>query len=212
MESSSAPARRPYHSPVRQRQAAATRQRVLETARTLFVTRGYAGTTLEAIAAAAGVSPKTVSAAFGSKRRVLAALVSPAAVGDRYQQLVGQLRTEPEPRRRVELAARLARQLHQALRPEFELLRGAGALLGDVADVARQVQERRRQNVERLIASLATQGALRHDRSPEEATDEVCALTGYDLFRALVVELGWEPERYEEWLADVLRQRLLPPG
>jgi len=214
MESSSQaqPVSRPYHSPARERQAAATRQRMLAAARTLFAGRGYAGTTLEAIAAAAGVSPKTVSAAFGSKRGILAALVSPDVLGARYPQLVGQLRTAQEPRRRVELAARLARQINEALSPEFELLRGADFVLGEPAEVARQVQERRRQNVARLVAYLADQGALRRDRAPDEAADEVCALTGYDLYRALVVDLGWTPDRYEAWLADVLRERLLPPA
>jgi TetR/AcrR family transcriptional regulator, regulator of cefoperazone and chloramphenicol sensitivity len=69
-------ARRPYHSPTRQRQAEDTRRRILDAARALFREAGYAGTTLDAIAAAAGVSPKTVSA-FGSKRGLLAALSIP---------------------------------------------------------------------------------------------------------------------------------------
>lgn len=213
MESSSrpGPVRRPYHSPLRARQAEATRQRILDAARRLLASRGYAGTTLDAIAAAAAVSPKTVSAVFGAKRDILVALLSPVASGERYGQLVDQLRAAPEPRHRVEFAAQIARQVYVALGPEFELLRGAGAVASELAEVARQVQARRRQNVARLVSFLGEHGVLRRERSPEEVTDEVCALTGYDLYRALVVECGWAPERYEAWLTEILRQRLLRP-
>src|SRR6266568_126596 len=54
--------KRPYHSRARQRQAEETRQRILAATRDLFASRGYAGTTLEAVAQIAEVSPKTVSA------------------------------------------------------------------------------------------------------------------------------------------------------
>lgn len=205
-----APGRRPYHSPTRQRQAADTRRRILDVARALFRDAGYAGTTLDAIAAAAGVSPKTV-AAFGSKRGLLAALVDPVASGRRFQELLGDLRAATDPRRRVKLAARLTRQVYEAWAPEFDLLRGAGAVAPELAEVARQVGARRRQNQARLIAYLSDQGVLRGGLAPEEATDVLWALTGYDLYRALVVECSWAPERYEAWLADILIQRLLAP-
>jgi hypothetical protein len=42
--------KRSYHSRVRQRQAEETRRRILTAARELFESRGYAATTLEAIA------------------------------------------------------------------------------------------------------------------------------------------------------------------
>jgi AcrR family transcriptional regulator len=60
--------KRAYHSPIRQRQTEETRQKMLAASRTLFLQRGYAGTTTEAIAEEVGVSPRTVLAAFGSKR------------------------------------------------------------------------------------------------------------------------------------------------
>jgi AcrR family transcriptional regulator len=69
-------ARRRYHSPARQRQAKDTRRRILDAARDLFRRHGYAGTTLDAIAGAAGFSPKTVVAAFTSKRGILGAFFS----------------------------------------------------------------------------------------------------------------------------------------
>ena len=47
--------RRAYNSPRRQQQAAATRRTILEAAERLFLQDGYPATTMEAIAAEAGV-------------------------------------------------------------------------------------------------------------------------------------------------------------
>ena len=70
--------KRPYYSRARQRQAEETRRRILAATRELFESRGYVGTTLEAIAEVAEVSPKTVAAVFGSKRGILAEVVKAA--------------------------------------------------------------------------------------------------------------------------------------
>src|SRR5713226_9190968 len=94
--SQSSEGKRPYHSRVRQRQAEETYQRLLAVARELFANRGYAGTTLEAVAEIAEVSPKTVSAVFGSKRAILAELINPGAFSTHVQQLLDELRATPE--------------------------------------------------------------------------------------------------------------------
>lgn len=202
-------AKRPYHSPARQRQAEETRHRMLEAARGLFVQLGYAGTTLDAIAQAADVSPKTVAAVFGSKRGILTALVHPNAFGARYQELIDRLRATPEPGRRVEVMAQLTRQVYETLTPEFELLRGASAVAVELAEIGLQVETRRRQYQTRFVAYLNEQGALRRGLSLEEATDELWTLTSYDLYRLLVRECGWPAQHYESWLTSVLVQRLL---
>ena len=65
------PVRRAYHSPLRVGQAEQTRRRVLESARRLFIDHGYAGTTVAAVAADAGVSPETIYLSLGGKRGLL---------------------------------------------------------------------------------------------------------------------------------------------
>ena len=54
------PSRRKYNSPLRADQARQTRSRILDAAYRLFVDRGYAGTTIAAVAETAKVSPETV--------------------------------------------------------------------------------------------------------------------------------------------------------
>jgi len=201
--------KRPYHSQVRQRQAEETRRRILVAARELFESRGYAVTTLEAIAELAEVSPKTITAVFGSKLALLAEVINPEAFSTPVRQLIEELRATEDPSRQLSLVAQITRQAYEPLASSLELLRTAGAVAPELADVTRQIEARRRQNQARLIASLREQGALRPGLSFEEATDVLWALTSYDVYRMLVVEQRWEPERYEMWLAQLLVQHLL---
>src|SRR5215472_4393067 len=195
--------KRPYHSRVRQRQAGDTQRRIIAAARSLFASRGYAATTLEAIAEVADVSPKTLGAVFGSKRALLAEVINPEAFGTHVWQLIEEVRVTEDPSRRLALVAQITRQAYETLVNELELLRTAGAVAPELTDLASLVEARRRQNQARLMASLHEQGVLRSGLSFEEATDVLWALTSFDVYRMLVVEQRWEPERYETWLAHL---------
>ncbi len=201
--------KRPYHSQVRQRQAEETRRRILAAAGELFASRGYAVTTLEAVAEVAEVSSKTIAAVFGSKHALLAEVINPEAFSTPVKLLIEELRATEDPSRRLSLVAQITRQAYEPLASSLELLRTAGAVAPELADLAQQVEARRRRNQARLIASLHEQGVLRSGLSFEEATDVLWALTSYDVYRMLVVEQSWEPERYETWLAQLLVQHLL---
>jgi AcrR family transcriptional regulator len=203
--------KRPYHSLRRQRQAAETHQRILTAARELLTSRGYARMTLEAIAEAAGVSPKTVSAVVGSKTAILAELVNPAAFDIHVQHLLDQLRTSQEPAQRVKLVVLITRRVYESLISEFELLRTAGVVAPELADLAQQIEARRRHRQAYLIADLREHGTLRQNLSLEEATDVLWSLTSYDLYRMLVMKQGWEVSRYESWLTTLLTEHLLQP-
>src|SRR5439155_1248301 len=74
--------KRAYNSSRRQVQARHTRQQIAIAARKLFVERGYAGATMEAIAQDAGVATETIYAVFGSKNKVLLHLLDIAVGGD----------------------------------------------------------------------------------------------------------------------------------
>jgi len=201
--------RRSYHSPTRQRQAEQTRARILGAATDLFRTAGYASTTVDAIASAAQVSAKTVEAAFGSKRGVLAALVDPLASAGPPREVVDRIRATADPERRLELVAELSRRAYERSAPEFELMRGAEAVAPEIAAAAAQIETRRRDNQARLIGYLRQQQRLREDLTQDEATDIVWALTSYDLYRSLVTQRGWPASRYQIWLARTLIASLL---
>src|SRR6266581_424549 len=146
---------------------------------------------------------------LAAARGILAELVNPDAFDPHIQQLLDQLRTSREPVQRVELVVLITRQVYESLASEFELLRTAGVVDLELADLARQIEGRRRQNQSYLIADLHEQGLLRHGLPPEEAIDILWSLTSYDLYRMLVLERRWLPEGYETWLAHLLIQHLL---
>src|ERR1700759_1132228 len=74
--------RRRYQSPGRAEQPRRTRARICAAATAQFLAAGYAGTTIRAVAAAAGVSVPTVEAAFGTKARLLQAAIQVGTPGD----------------------------------------------------------------------------------------------------------------------------------
>ena len=74
--------RRKYRSPLRQAQARRTQARILEAATQAFRTHGYTGTTVAAVAEAAGVSVAAVELAFPTKPDLLKAAIDVAIAGD----------------------------------------------------------------------------------------------------------------------------------
>src|SRR4051812_23491530 len=71
-----------YHSPLRARQAAATRLAIIHAAIRLFGDRGWAATTLPMVAAEAGTAVDTIYSAFGTKSGLLMAAIDLAIAGD----------------------------------------------------------------------------------------------------------------------------------
>ena len=94
--------RRAYDSSSRKEAAKATRQSIFDAARRLFLERGYAGTTMPAIAQAAGVALDTVYATVGKKPTLFRLLIETAisgrdeAVPAEERDYVRAIRAEPD--------------------------------------------------------------------------------------------------------------------
>src|SRR4051795_3821821 len=86
----------------------ATRRRIVDAAAELFIGHGYGATTLEQVAARAGVAVQTVYFHFGNKRTLLKEAVDVAAVGDDEpvalleRPWLEELRAESDPQRILE--------------------------------------------------------------------------------------------------------------
>jgi AcrR family transcriptional regulator len=201
--------RRAYKSLTRQRQAHETRRRIVEATRHLLKTKGYAGTTVEAIARQAEVSVQTVYAVFGSKTGILAELLNQSTFGDDYEDTVRQTLEEKDPEMRLRGAARIARQIHDAQREGFDLLRGAGVVAPELARLEQEREQIRYERQEQMISSLKRAKRLRPELSSRMARDIFWTLTGSDIYRMLVRERGWSSQKYQDWLADTLVRSLL---
>jgi AcrR family transcriptional regulator len=206
--------RRVYDSPRRREQAAATRMAILEAAERLFEERGYVGTSVAEIADGAGVALKTVYAVFGTKAEVLRALWNLRMRGDEEPVPIPERQSyrdtvaEPSPRRRLALVARNVRQIRERTGALPEIVRVAAPADDQIAGLWERFERDLYERGMRGIAeSLERDGVLSAD--VETATDILWTLTHPDLYRLLVRQRGWSPDRYETWLAEALRNQLL---
>jgi AcrR family transcriptional regulator len=204
--------KRPYKSQVRQRQAGDTRRRIVEATRQLLLSDGYAGMTIEAIAQRAEVSAQSVYGIFKSKAGILTELLDQSTFGADYEDAVRRAMSARDPETRLRLAAPIARQIHDAQSATFDLMRGAGVVAPELAKLERQREDLRYERQERMIISLRDAGRLRAELSYRSARDIFWMLTGRDVYRMLVCERGWSPQKYQDWLADTLVRSLLTPG
>jgi AcrR family transcriptional regulator len=201
---------RTYRSAVRARRAEATRRRILQSARRLFRQRGYAGTTVEAIAERADVAPATVYLALGSKRAIVLSLVANVGTEPEMARLNAEIVHEPNPQRRLELAARITRVITAGAWDLMEVVRAGAVTDADLAEAWRRGEEDRLRAVAQAIRPIGKDG-LRRGLSVEAAVDLVWALTGPELYGLLVAERGWSAARYERSLAALLAAALLSP-
>jgi AcrR family transcriptional regulator len=197
----------------REEKALATRTRVLDAAMHLFLSEGYTATTIAAIADAADVAVQTVYATFGSKRAVLDALRDRAVPGGKLQARDDwrAMEAEPDPATQLRMLAVIAAQIGASMGPLYIVMNGAASSDPEIAGVFRRQQQTRHDDQHRVAKSLARRHALRADLNAKEATDAMWTIASPQTHHNLVVERGWDPQKYERWLGDTLIGALLPP-
>jgi AcrR family transcriptional regulator len=204
---------RRYASPLRQEQAAQTRARILDAARTLFERDGFARTTVKAIAAAAKVAPDTVYATFGTKVSVLTALIDreltasadAASVTDRPEALA--VRDELDQREQLRLFARDIATVLERVGPVYEILRNAAAVDAELRAVTQEMDNNRLKQLRKIAGWVAARGPLRVD--VERASEIIWAIASPDVARMLCDGRGWTVDDYATWLEDTLVHTLL---
>lgn len=201
--------KRRYRSLVRERQADDSRRRIVEAARQLLQIEGYDGMTIEAIARRAEVSAPSVYAIFKSKTGLLIALLDQSMFGADYEEVVRQTLSATDPETRLRRAAAVSRQIRSAQSAAFDLMRSAGVVAPELAKLEQQREHLRYEKEEGMINFLRDIGALRSGLSHRTARDIFWTLTGGDVYRMLVRERGWSPQKYQNWLADTLVHSLL---
>ena len=203
--------RRPYRSDLRASQARETRRVVVEAAAGLFVARGYADTTLDAVAAAAGVSRRTVVNAVGGKAALLALAWDFSLVGD----------DEPVPMagRPAVLAIEASTDPADALRRWAEMLvdvAARSAAIGSVLEAAADVDAEaaallakaateRLEGARAFARRLASIGGLAPGVTEDRAADAFWALNDGTLYRRLVLDRGWSAAEFADWLTAQAR-------
>lgn len=206
---------RRYNSSRRLQQASATRREILDAAQRLFEGQGYAATTVAAIAAEAGVALKTVYVAFETKSGVLRALWNLLLRGDEEGVPVAdrpwyrEALDEPDPERQLLLVARNSRHVKQRIGAVLEVIRAAAPTDPDIQALWDRIESDFHANQRVIVESLETKGALAPGLDVSRATDILWSLNLSNLWQLLVVERGWTPDRYEQFVGDVARRELL---
>ncbi|OLL71069.1 Transcriptional regulator, TetR family [Pseudonocardia sp. Ae168_Ps1] len=206
---------RSYRSALRDEQARATRRSVVAAAAGLFVRDGYAATTLDAVAAAAGVSRRTVVNAAGGKPALLALAVDHTLVGDDEpvpmadRPMVRRIVACTAPAEAVRLWADMVVDVQGRVAALAAVVDAAADTDPEVGALRARGERERLDGARAFAAHLDSLGGLRPDLSPDTAADVCWTLNDGASYRRLLGLRGWSAVAYRDWLTRVTTASLL---
>jgi AcrR family transcriptional regulator len=207
--------RRRYDSSGRRERARQTRDQITEVARDLFLTDGYAATTVTAIAAAARVSAETIYKSFGGKPGLVRAIIDKGLAGEGpvpAEQRSDHIRdTEPDPRRILTAWGAFVTEIAPRTVPILALARDAAASDTEIAALLDEISASRHQRMTLNARGLASAGHLRPGITISEAADILWTYSSPELYELLVTRRGWPAEQYGRFVGQALIAALLPP-
>ncbi len=206
---------RTYRSPARAESARRTRRRIVGAARELFETRGYAGTTIDAVAESAGVSRRTVFLSVGSKAELLKTAWDWSVVGDdepipmaeRPHVLAMQEVTDPD--LLVRLWVEQVLGVAERLAPLEVVLNRAVDADAEAAALRARIDAERRGGALMFVTHLASAGGLRDGLTVDEAADMCWILMSPLLQARLRSDRGWSRDAVADWLVRMASASLL---
>lgn len=206
---------RGYDNSRRTAAARLTRATIVAAGREQFLTAGYHGTTVAALARAAGVSPQTIYNTVGGKAEVLKAVYDVLLAGDDEPIAMNQrpemirVRTQADAAATLRAYAAFARMLLERTGPLLGvvLAEGAGSDAELSAFLATIDAERRIGNTG-VVRHIEERFGLGDGVSVDRAVDLVWTLTAPENADRLVRRCGWRYADYERWLAEALTEGL----
>jgi AcrR family transcriptional regulator len=207
------PVKRRYDATGRRQSADRTRAAILDAARDLFTERGYAATSMTAIAGRAGVALDTVYASAGRKPELARLLIETAisgtdqAIPAEQRDYVQAIRAAPDAGTKIARYAAAITAIAPRLALVLAIIQQAAPDEPELARLWDQIAERRAANMRLFVADLASVHPLRLDA--DQAADIVWATNATELYQLLVGQRGWTPQRYERFLTDTWYRLLL---
>lgn len=206
---------RRYESPVRQANLQRTRKHVVATATRLFAERGYAGTSMRQLAAAAGVSLETVTQTGRKADLLLAAFRDSFRGSSEAPDLSALLGRSPSDALREELAELVfggVDRVAGGVRHSLGIWRAfavAAASDSTVAGVRAELAVARRQEITTWLAALedAELLSVRDSASRGRLADGIGLIVSHEAYEHLTDVCGWSHDEYVEWAAaDIMNQ------
>jgi AcrR family transcriptional regulator len=199
----------------RAEKARQTRRRIVAAAAQKFLDQGYGATTLDQVAATAGVAVQTVYFHYGNKATLLKVALDEAAVGDDEpvplleRPWFTELNGEPDPVRVIELWTSGGREILERVAPLLAVVRGT---VGTDPDLAAQwnANDNERRTAFRALADLLEErGALRPGLTVDDAAELAYLISSVENYFVATDTLGWSPERWQHSTATLLAKALL---
>jgi AcrR family transcriptional regulator len=193
-----------------------TRAAVAEAARTLFLERGYAATTIEAISECSDTPAATVYRLFSSKMGILKAVLDvsiggdDAAVAMAERPQVHALLSDEDPVGQLTQFTALLHEVMARVGPVHRILADAARADPEAAALLAEIARQRQEGQRRIARALARSGALRPGLRERDAADIIHALASPEVYGLLVADRSWSGQRYERWLSALLINQLLP--
>jgi AcrR family transcriptional regulator len=206
---------RPSEGAGRQARTRRTRAAVIEAARTLFLERGYAATTIEAISDLSDTPQATVYRLFSSKLGILKAVLDVSVVGDDEavamvdRPQVRALLSDQDPKNQLAGFAALLHELMARVAPVHRILADAARSDEDAATLLAELGRQRQEGQRRIARSVARSSDRRPGLRQRDAADIIHALASPEVYGLLVFDRGWSGDRYENWLSAILIDQLL---
>ncbi|MDX3003256.1 helix-turn-helix domain containing protein [Kribbella solani] len=201
--------RRRYDSIRRTAQALQTRAEIADAARRLFVSNGWAATTVRDVAREAGVSTPTVYAVYGNKTSLTQALADSADLsGDLDRQIAELEAATGSPALQLAAMAGFDRRLYERAADVILLVREAGRVEPELGAVYREGRGKADQTRVAVFSAWA-KNVLRAGLDVMSAVDVYAGLCNVDVYQTLTGERGWSPDRVERWWAETLARVLL---
>jgi AcrR family transcriptional regulator len=185
----------------------ATKEQVGRAARLLFAERGYVATTIAAIAGQADIPAPTIYSAFGGKAAILQDLahrvVTDLDVDRHHEDAI----KHPDPAAGLRIAAGLQRRQFELMYDVIAIYQEAARVDGQIDRAQRTILANRERAFRHHLTAIASH--LTPRITVDQAVDLYVALVLPEIYRTLVLERGWTPDRYETWLGDALVDQLL---
>jgi TetR/AcrR family transcriptional regulator, regulator of autoinduction and epiphytic fitness len=154
--------KRQYDNTRRLAQVRATRLRVIQAAKGLFIENGYPATTLDSVADAADVPLPTLYRLFGSKRALLTAVLDTSFVGDDQpiafvdRPAVQAALSEPDPHQLLDAFAQIAREFMDRSSAILHVLASAAQVDTEAADLLAEIRRQRHAGGSQLTSSTCS--------------------------------------------------------
>ena len=208
--------RRRYDSTHRQESARRRRLAILDAAERRFLSHGYASTTIAAIAQEAGVSAELIYKAYGGKGGMVKAIYDRRLAGagpvPAYQRSDEMREQHTDPKAILHEWGLLTAEVAATLTPIRLLLRSAATTDADMAAVLEQTEKERLDRMRHHAEFLAERGYLRPHMGVDEATDVLWVCSSTELYELLVIQRGWSPPMFAQFITDFMSTGLLRPN